>query len=246
MKKRFLLLVLCLLLIPTTALAQEDSEGINLRLTRDWGYGGFNGDIQGTFSMRVTGPDDLARVEYYMDDQVIHEITTPPFNFQFNTDNFDPGTHTLYAIGYTTDGRALQSKTISPIFLSAEEAGKMTKGIIVPILVVVGIAVLLGVLVPVVFGRKQQYKPGVYSPAGGAICPRCTFPYSRSLFSPNILVGKLCRCPHCGKWAIAPRASAIALEAAEERLASEGLITIEMESEEEKLRKTIDESRFEE
>ena len=246
MKKHILFLVLCLLLLPTTAQAQEDTEGIELRLTRDWGYGGFSGDIQGTFSYRVTGPDNLVRVECYMDDEAIAEITSPPFNYQFNTDNFEPGSHTMYAIGYTPDGTAMESKKITRVFLSAEAAGNMTKVIIVPILIIVGIATFAGILGPVLLGRHKRHRPGVYGPAGGAVCPRCTFPYSRSILALNLLVGKLSRCPHCGKWAIVARASISALEAAEERLADEGQSTIETETEEEKLRKMIDESRFEE
>ena len=80
--------------------------------------------------------------------------------------------------------------------------------------------------------------------AGGAICPRCTFPYTRHMFAPNMLVGKLERCPHCGKWAIVPQANAAALQAAEERLAAEGEDQIETVSEEEKLRRMIEDSRF--
>jgi len=95
-------------------------------------------------------------------------------------------------------------------------------------------------------GRKKKHTPGVYSMAGGAICPRCTFPYSRNMLSPNLVIGKLARCPHCGKWAIVSRASAKALQAAEARFAAESQGTIETISEEEKIRQMIDDSRFEE
>ena len=117
---------------------------------------------------------------------------------------------------------------------------------IVPLLIVVGGATLLGVLAPVLMGRKKNHRPGEYGMAGGAVCPRCTFPYSRRVLSPNMLVGKLERCPHCGKWAVVPRATSAELEAAESRLAQESTGTIETLSEEEKLRRMIDDSRFEE
>jgi hypothetical protein len=60
-----------------------------------------------------------------------------------------------------------------------------------------------------------------------------------------LLVGKLQRCPHCGKWAIVRRASPPELEAAEARWSQESTGTIETQSEEERLRGMIDESRFE-
>jgi hypothetical protein len=66
------------------------------------------------------------------------------------------------------------------------------------------------------------------------------------MLSPNLLVGKLERCPHCGKWALLPRASAEALRLAEERYAAEDEGTIQPLSEEEKLRRMIEDSRFEE
>ena len=67
----FLLAVLAGMIIALPALAQE--ETLTLSLSRDWGYGGFGGDIQGTFSFHAKGPADLARVEFYIDDQIIGE-----------------------------------------------------------------------------------------------------------------------------------------------------------------------------
>jgi hypothetical protein len=63
--------------------------------------------------------------------------------------------------------------------------------------------------------------------------------------SPNLIVGKLVRCPHCGKWGILPRASSAELEAAEARLAQENQGTLEAPHEEQRLRRMLDESRFE-
>jgi hypothetical protein len=37
-------------------------------------------------------------------------------------------------------------------------------------------------------------------------------PFSRSVLAPNMLVGKLERCPHCRKWAIVGRAGSADLE----------------------------------
>lgn len=61
----------CLLAV-TVAVAQTDH--LSLKISRDWGYGGFNGDIQGLFTMHVTGSADLARVTFYIDDTAIGEV----------------------------------------------------------------------------------------------------------------------------------------------------------------------------
>jgi len=227
--------------------AQEGEDTLTLHLNRDFGYGGFDGKIQGAFSMRASGPADLTRVVYFIDDQQIGEASAEPFNFQFHTGSFDPGVHTLYAIGYTGAGQELRSNEIRAHFISSEDAGKSTLGIVVPILViVVGISVL-GILLPLITGRQEKNRPiGQYSAAGATVCKHCGLPFSRHFFAPNLLTGKLERCPHCGKWQLAARAYGSFLTLAEERLRAdrdEGVMQVE-ESEEEKIRRMLDESRF--
>ena len=53
---------------------------LTLSLSRDWGYGGLNGDIEGLFSMHVSGPAGLARVEFYIDEIKIGQVSQAPFN----------------------------------------------------------------------------------------------------------------------------------------------------------------------
>jgi hypothetical protein len=234
------ILVICLL--PVSALAQ--SEELDLRLTRDFGYGA-GGQIQGKFSLRVDGPADIVRVDFIIDGEVVNTATESPFHFRFDTDDFPPGVHTMTAVGYQVDGTAVKGPEFIRQFLSADEAKSSTMKIIVPLLIIVGIATLVGALAPALMMRGKEFKPGSYGAAGGAVCPRCTFPYSRNVFAPNLLVGKLQRCPHCGKWAIVPRASQQNLDAAEKRWSREGTSSIEAPSEEEKKRQLLDDSRYE-
>jgi hypothetical protein len=59
-------------------------------------------------------------------------------------------------------------------------------------------------------------------------------------------VGKLGRCPHCGKWAIVRRATAIELEQAEEHYRGHrGEVQKPVEDEVERLRKQIEDTRYE-
>ncbi len=232
------------LLLPLSAAAQSEEEALSLRLNRDWGYGA-GGQIQGKFSLRVSDPDEIVRVDFIIDGEVVHSSTEAPFRYQFSTDEFPPGVHTLTALGYKADGTEIQGPEFVRQFLSAEEARSSTMKIIVPLLLVVGGISLVGILGPVVMGRNKEFKLGQYGAAGGAVCPRCEFPYARSLMAPNMAVGKLQRCPHCGKWAIVPRASQTALSAAEERWAREGTSSVTPPSEKEKLQQMIDDSRYE-
>ena len=94
-----------LIVLITPALAQDASQLV-LKLNRDFGYSSGTGQIQ-AFSMRVSGPESLVRVEFLIDGNTIGEATAPPFNLRFDTGQFDLGTHSLSANGYTADGTEL-------------------------------------------------------------------------------------------------------------------------------------------
>jgi hypothetical protein len=243
-RKILLILVVIISFLITLSAAAQGEETLDLSFRRDWGYGA-GGQIQGKFSLRVKGSDELVNVDFIIDEEVVHTSTETPFRYQFSTDDFLPGVHTLTAVGYKMDGTPVYGPEFVRQFLSAEEARSATMKLIVPLLLVVGVITLVGILGPVLMGRNKEYKPGQYGAAGGAVCTRCEFPYSRSMLAPNLLVGKLQRCPHCGKWAIVPRASQVSLSAAEERWAREGTSTVTAPSEDEKLQQMIDDSKYE-
>jgi hypothetical protein len=67
-----------------------------------------------------------------------------------------------------------------------------------------------------------------------------------NLFSPNLLVGKLVRCPNCGKWFIGRRASIDDLRIAEEAAWAQahGAPQVSEMKDEEKIRKGLDDSKY--
>jgi hypothetical protein len=225
---------------------QEDQ--LHIRLRRNWGYSSGTGKIQGTFTIISSGPDEVSRIVFYMDDQVLGEVSEEPFNFQFNTDNYTLGPHRLYALGYTNGGKEISSNILQVEFVSAEEGWQVVTKIIIPVVVIVGLAFL----VPLIFtrGKKKQLPPGAprnYGHYGGAICPKCERPFSRHIYGLNLGLQKYDRCPYCGKWSLVRRASREELEAAETaeiKAAREGVFEPE-KSEEQELRKDIEDSRFE-
>jgi 8-oxo-dGTP pyrophosphatase MutT (NUDIX family) len=185
-------------------------------------------------------------VRFDMDGNVMADVSEAPFRHRFSTSEYPLGQHTLMAIGFTAGGAELRSPARTFDFVSAEASWEAAGRIAIPLAAAVIVLVAVGTLAPALLGRKRTFKPGEYGSAGGAVCPRCELPYSRSFLSPNLLVGKLERCPHCGKWALVRRASREALEEAEARLQSEGESEVrESISEAERLRRMVDESRFE-
>ena len=249
--KRILPLVtfVVIFLLASPAAAQDEPK-LSLRLSRDFGYSSGTGRIQGSFSMHVSGPENLTRVLFYIDQQSIGESTQSPFRLRFNTSSYSQGVHTLYAVGFTADGRELRSNEIRAEFVSAERGWQEAMRIVGPLLIVVfGILILSFVFSFVNVGKLRSLPPGTarnYGMAGGTICSKCGRPFTLFFFSPNLLVGKLARCPFCGKVGIMrsrPLADLRAAEAAELEAARLGGQVPEL-SEEEKLSKELDESRF--
>jgi hypothetical protein len=152
-----LVLLISLSLTPL-AFAQTDQEELSLHLSRDFGYSSGTGKIQGAFSMTATGPQDLARVVFYIDEESIGEVTQAPFRLRFGTDNYPLGVHTLYAVGYTAEGRELRSNEIRAQFVKAEEGWQAAFKIVIPLLAVVFGAMILSFVLPLVFkrGRSSQ------------------------------------------------------------------------------------------
>ncbi len=239
-----LVVIACLLLVSTVA---AQSEGLTIGMSRDWGYGGFNGDIQGTFSIKVSGPANLSRVEFYLDDTLLGEDTSAPFALQFLTDDYPAGSHVIYAVGYLADGTRLETEKISALFVSKADSKKAMLTTIVPILVIVFGSMVVGALIPMISRKKGKSVPAgtqrTYT-FGGGICPKCHRPFAFPFFGMNMIAGKLTPCPHCGKWSIVRREPLEILRAAEQAEIVKEDTKLPEVSEEEKLRRGLDDSKY--
>jgi hypothetical protein len=253
-KRKFLILLVCLVTLATIvqpAWAQSENA-LTLSLSKDFGYSGFGNDIQGTFSMKAKGPDDLTRVVFMIDGQPVGEVTSPPFRLRFDTGSYSLGKHTLSAIGYTSNGQELHSNTLTKEFVAASVGGQTSLKIILPVFGLIVIVALISFLIPAMLGRGKTKRlplgaPRSYSPIGGTICPKCGRPFAMHVWGLNALVGKFDRCPYCGKWSLVKYVSADKLkeaEAAELKMAQGTLSNIPEASEEEKLRKDLENSRY--
>lgn len=242
----FLALTLCLLAV-SAAFAQD--EGITLKMSRDFGYSSGTGDIQGLFSMKVTGPDNLVRVEFYIDETMIGEITAAPFRLQFTTDDYPLGLHNMYAIGYTSDGQELRSRVLTGNFVSAEAGWDSAGKILVPMVSVLLVAILLAVVLPAVLtrGKREQLPLGEerrYGIHGGGICPKCRRPFVMHLWGMNLGLSRYDRCPYCGKWSVVRVQPLAKLREAEKAELTWAQAEAPQASEEDRLRKEIEDSKY--
>ena len=237
--KLSLTFLLIILLFPSLAFAQDD-PALQLSLSRDNGYG-LGNQMQGHFSYRVSGPDNLVRVEYLMDGEVIGESTAEPFRFRFVTDNFELGIHEMSAVGYTADGQTVESNVIRGDFVSPQVTNRFVIG-------VVGFAVVVVAARFLFFrDRSGKAKKG-YGAFGGVVCSNCKRPFAGHWWALNLLAARYDRCPHCGKWQGTRVATADQLAEAEAYEASLGRGAPAPDDEtdaKEKLRKQLENSRFE-
>jgi hypothetical protein len=245
MKPRIpLILSLLLLFASSLSASAQEEEQLSLQLSRDLGTALF-GQIQGTFSMRVTGPEELVSVSFFIDGELIGEDGEAPFRLQFRTDDYEPGAHEMSAVGFTSSATELHSNVISRNFMEKGKSGQITIIIVVVVLV---LSVGGRFLASRIAGRGQtrSVPPAISGPLGGTICPNCGRPYALHLWGLRVVVARLDRCPHCGKWRLVRRASPQDLEAAAQQLEESPTSDLpdRAVSEEERLRRQLDDSRF--
>jgi DNA-directed RNA polymerase subunit RPC12/RpoP len=254
MKKVFsIILIFCILTAVTVNLAYAQStDQLQLGLSRDFGYGGFGNDIQGLFTAKISNPPaNLTRVVFFIDSTSMGEDTTPPFSLQFNTDSYPLGEHTLSAVGYTSDGRKIDSNKIQSLFVPASAGTQTLVKVIVPILGVVLLMIIVAFAIPLILnkGKLSSLPLGAqrnYGIGGGAICPKCGRPFPIRLWMINIGLSKIDRCPYCGKWSLVRPRSLADLRDAEAVELSQAQTTPSVggETEADKLKKELDDSRF--
>lgn len=254
MKRLLVILSVLLLLVflSTTLSVAQSEDGFTIRMRRDFGYSSGTGDIQGLFSITAEGPGNLERVVFLVDDQQIGEDGEAPFKVQFSTDSYSIGKHTIHAVGYTANGVELASNEFRVNFVPAGEGAKAAVSIVVGLLGLIGGVMALSFIVTMTSTRRKGSLPlGAernYGWKGGAICKNCQRPFAFHFFAFNLLTNRFDFCPHCGKWQLAHRSSLEALRQAEvaELEAAQGSEQIQGLSDEEKLRRDLDASRYQE
>jgi Zn ribbon nucleic-acid-binding protein len=250
---RYKLAALCLLaaLLPMPLRAQDQAAQLLLRLRRNWGYGGF-GEIQGNFSLTVSGPEGLDNVTFLLDQQVVAEVGESPWTWGFQTGQFSPGNHVLQAVGHLGDGTELRSNEIRVRFLSDAQATRATVRVVVVLLGAVGGLLALAGMVTLWLsrGRRGRTEPEGgdvgYGLLGGAVCPKCGRPFDLHWWAPNAgALAKLDRCPHCGHWSRVKRTSARELRLAQGLEAEETTLDhVPTLTEQEQLRRDLEDSRY--
>src|SRR6185436_10633364 len=132
---------------------------------------------------------------------------------------------------------------------SAAEGWQAAGRIVVPVLIVAGLAIAVGLGVPLfqaLRGKPAPLPPGTprrYGLMGGAICPKCGRPFTRHWWGLNAGLSKFDRCDNCGRWSLVRAAPLEKLRAAEAAEVGHAAVAPAL-SPEEKLRRQLDDSKF--
>ena len=152
-------IITILLLTVSTTTAMAESESLQLSVSRTWGYAGFNHDIQGHFTLSVRGPEDLQRVQFLLDGEVVLEKSEPPFQFKLNTDDYENGVHTLSAAGILSDGTRISSTQFTREFVPHPNLpllGGLGVGLIILLVIIVIFDAVLKVIGAWKAARRSQ------------------------------------------------------------------------------------------
>jgi DNA-directed RNA polymerase subunit RPC12/RpoP len=242
------LLVVLLCLVVAPAHAQRD-DALTLSVAKSFGYA-WRGEMQGLFTLKASGPTDLARVTFLLDGQPLGETNAPPFTLQFATDDYPLGSHTLSVMGVTTDGRTLRSDEIHATFVSSERGWQVGLSVAGPLIALVLGFVLIVTVASLKSDRAQKAAaPGTprrYGFLGGAVCPKCGRPFSLHAYGLNVVTRHYDRCPYCGKWSMVRAASRAELRAAEEAEAVAAVTDADVSAlnAEDELRRGLENSRY--
>ena len=258
---RISLFIFFLLALTTPVFAQEAPRAqeaeYRVQTRRDFGYG--NGsDVRGNFSLTIYGnAENIQSVTYRLDDTDMATVAEPPYKFSFNTSSYPAGQHAISAVVRTKDGREVTTPNVRLNFLSVDQQNQSFQKILFPLLGIIFGVMIIGVAAQFFMFRRDPSRlipgaPRSYGLKGGTICPRCKRAYGIHFWSINLIGGALDRCDYCGKWAVVrsrPRAELDAAVQAEMNAANASetsLPGVEAQSEEEKLSKLLDESKYSE
>ena len=253
---RLFTMLVVFLALAAPAAAQTPAPEYRLRSQRLFGYGGFSGDIRGTFQLSVTGPaDTIQSVTYQIDGQPMATVDQSPYSLTFQTGTYPEGWHQLTALVTTRDGRTATTNALTLNFVSAQAENSLMGKILIPLFGGIALVLVISVGVQAIVMRRhpERSAPGAprhYGLKGGAICPRCGRAFPIHLWSLNLAGHYLDRCDFCGRVGIVARASRAQLEAAEaaERAGAQAsennLPGAAEETEEERLRRMLDESKY--
>ncbi|NLE03495.1 MAG: hypothetical protein GX638_01660 [Crenarchaeota archaeon] len=140
-----LVLVVSVILSINVVNAQPSVE---LKMRKDFGYSDFGNGAQGKWTAIATVSDTAIRVEFYLDDILQLNDTDAPYEWPYDTENFDLGLHTIKAVAYDADDNSNSAQKEQNFVDSSASSNS--------IILVIAIFVITSIIVIVVFFVKNK------------------------------------------------------------------------------------------
>lgn len=233
-------------------LAQDAAPQYTLNVHKTFGFNS-GSQIRGQFSAEVVGPDPIQSVTFLLDGKPVGQAAQAPFKFDFDTSSYPVGWHDMTASVTIKAGKTFTTAARRFEFVSADQESAAMRNIMGPMLGGIAILLLLIFAVQFLIFRGQPNKvlplgaPRNYGIRGGAICPHCHRPFPLHWYAMNMgITTKFDRCDYCGHRGLfkpVRRDELARAEAAELDMVQPGQ-NIPAESEKDKLKKILDDSRF--
>ena len=144
-----LLLVCLVFVLPCFLVAAAPT--VSLSFYKNNGYG-LGGDMSGQWTVNTAVSPDVVYVEFYLDDQLQFNDTSAPFSWQFATENYPLGNHTIEAVAFDASGENATAQ-VQRNFVDVPTTYVL--GIVIAVVVVV---LVIAVLVSVYRIRKTKRK----------------------------------------------------------------------------------------
>lgn len=140
--KHFRVYVFSLVLfLSCAAIIVEAAPTLSISSYKNNGYGWGN-DIGGLWTINTDVSPDVIYVEFYLDDQLQQNTTTTPFSWQFDTNSYTLGEHTIKVVAYDSSGTTAMA-TKQANFVEYSIMSLVPIGVAVIVIMVVVLAVLL-------------------------------------------------------------------------------------------------------
>jgi ribosomal protein L32 len=196
---------------------------VNLSINKNIGYN-FGSDINGQFIVSAHVSNEVVRVEFYLNGTLQYNDTAAPFSWAFDTTNYALGTYNITAVAYDSSGQQATAG-LNQNFVEVPAFWSTFLPIIIAIVVIVAVVASFWAL-------KHSSRL--------TKCPKCGYVFSPNrMISIKLGVWHYTRCPECGKYFLGKPLKEAPKKDEPEQTTSDPL------SEEERLRRDIENSKYE-
>jgi uncharacterized C2H2 Zn-finger protein len=176
------LLISMLTLVFITKVSAEPT--ISLSINRIGPGANIGSDMNGMFTVSAQVSSDVARVEFYLNGTLQANDTTAPFSWTADSNDYPLGSYNITGVAFDSTGH-------QAVYSFNENFIEMPMWTIIPLIVLL-IVIFLGLPIFYIWYSRKGYDT--------TKCPKCGYDYAQKILFVHIGPSNLKRCPNCGKF----------------------------------------------